>query len=40
MLAELHAAGQTLVMVTHDPQVAARADRALTLEAGRLVNTR
>lgn len=34
LLAELHRAGQTLVMVTHDPAVAARADRVVELEAG------
>ncbi|MFA7235961.1 MAG: ABC transporter ATP-binding protein [Phycisphaeraceae bacterium] len=33
---ELHAAGQTIVMVTHDPKVAERADTQLTLETGRL----
>ncbi|MEX2218753.1 MAG: ABC transporter ATP-binding protein [Phycisphaerales bacterium] len=29
--------GQTIVMVTHDPQVAARADRIVQLEDGRVV---
>lgn len=31
-----HKAGQTIVMVTHDPRVADRADRRLTLEVGRI----
>jgi len=35
-LARLHADGQTIVMVTHDPGVAACADRILILENGRL----
>ncbi len=32
-------AGRTLVLVTHDPAVAARADRVLRLEGGRLRHT-
>ena len=36
ILAELHQQGQSIVMVTHDPSVAARADRRLRLESGRL----
>jgi lipoprotein-releasing system ATP-binding protein len=36
VLQDLHRAGQTLVMVTHDTAVAKRADRVLTLESGRL----
>jgi putative ABC transport system ATP-binding protein len=35
LLAELHAAGQTLVVVTHNPHVALRGDRTLRLEHGR-----
>lgn len=31
---ELHAAGQTIVMVTHDPQVAARAERIIRVVDG------
>ena len=38
VLSQLHAEGQTIVMVSHDEQVARRADRVLKLEAGRLVN--
>ncbi|MEM1097996.1 MAG: ABC transporter ATP-binding protein [Planctomycetota bacterium] len=34
---ELHADGQTMVLVTHDAKVAARADRVVTLVGGRLV---
>ena len=33
-----HEAGTTLVLVTHDPAIAARCDRQLHIEAGRLVN--
>ena len=36
ILESLHADGQTIVMVTHDPGVAARADRVLVLHDGRL----
>jgi lipoprotein-releasing system ATP-binding protein len=36
LLAELHREGQTIVMVTHDPSIAQRADRILHLEGGRL----
>lgn len=36
LLAALHADGQTLVLVTHDPAVAAFADRQMVLTQGRL----
>jgi ABC-type lipoprotein export system ATPase subunit len=36
LLKRLHAEGQTIVMVTHDPSVAAQADRILRLEDGQL----
>lgn len=36
LLKELHAEGQTIVMVTHDSSVAAQADRVLVLDEGRL----
>ena len=36
LLAAVAADGATLVVVTHDPAVAARMDRAVTLRAGRL----
>ncbi len=35
---KLHDEGRTIVMVTHDPAVAAQADRVLALEDGRLVS--
>ena len=37
MLNEAHAAGQTIVFVTHDPRVAAAADRVLHMEDGRIL---
>jgi ABC-type lipoprotein export system ATPase subunit len=37
LLTELHAAGLTIVLVTHNPSVAAVAQRSLTLRDGRLV---
>ena len=37
LLGEIHASGTTLVMVTHDTQVAARADRVLVLVDGRIM---
>jgi putative ABC transport system ATP-binding protein len=37
LLCELHAEGLTLVLVTHDPSVAARADRLITVRDGRIV---
>lgn len=36
LLRELHAEGQTIVMVTHDPRVAAQADRVLRMRDGRI----
>jgi putative ABC transport system ATP-binding protein len=39
LLGELHADGTTLVLVTHDPDVAAHASRRLVMSAGRLVET-
>ena len=36
LLGEIHTSGTTLVMVTHDSQVAARADRVLVLVDGRI----
>lgn len=36
---ELHSEGRTIVMVTHDPAVAAIADRRIHLEDGRIVRT-
>jgi putative ABC transport system ATP-binding protein len=37
LLEELHDEGLTLVLVTHDPNVAARADRLITVSDGRVV---
>ena len=37
LLGELHDEGLTLVLVTHDPTVAARADRLITVRDGELV---
>jgi putative ABC transport system ATP-binding protein len=37
LLAELHAEGLTLVLITHDPSVAAGADRLITVKDGELV---
>ena len=37
LLAELHSEGLTLVLITHDPTVAARADRLITVRDGELV---
>ena len=39
LLSDLHAAGHTLVLVTHAPGIAARADREVRLEHGRLAAT-
>ena len=33
---DLHRGGQTIVMVTHDPRIAAAADHRVALEMGRL----
>ena len=37
LLSELHEEGLTLVLVTHDPTVAARADRLITVKDGEVV---
>ena len=37
LLAELHAGGRTLVVVTHDPSVARRADRVVVMRDGGIV---
>lgn len=36
LLKDLHQAGQTIVMVTHDPGIAEAADRVLVLDDGRI----
>ena len=38
MLSRLNDAGTTLILVTHDPQVAARASRLVILVDGRLTD--
>jgi len=38
LLCSLHRQGHTLVLITHDPAVAARAQRTLRLENGRLLD--
>jgi len=40
MLEELHAQGSTIVMVTHDPRFAERAERQISLFDGRVVEDR
>ncbi len=37
LLSRLHAGGQTIVLVTHDPDVAAAADTVLRMRDGRIV---
>jgi putative ABC transport system ATP-binding protein len=34
LFGQLHAAGQTLIIVTHDPRVAAAADRMICMRDG------
>ncbi len=36
LIAAQHASGLTIVMVTHDPAIAARADRIVHLHDGRI----
>ena len=36
VFASLHAAGQTVIMVTHEPDIAARAERRIVLRDGRV----
>jgi putative ABC transport system ATP-binding protein len=40
LLGELHQEGLTIILVTHDPTVAAHADRLITVRDGRLVEDR
>ena len=39
LLEDLHRGGLTIVLVTHDPAIAARAERIVTLRDGRVVET-
>jgi len=36
LLAELHRTGRTILLITHDPQVAAHADRVINISDGRI----
>jgi macrolide transport system ATP-binding/permease protein len=38
ILEELHTGGRTIVLVTHDPKVAARADRVIEVSDGRILS--
>jgi ABC-type lipoprotein export system ATPase subunit len=38
LLRKLHARGQTILLVTHDPQVAAQAQRIITMRDGRVID--
>lgn len=38
LLEELHEAGRTIILITHDPKVAARAKRVIELNDGRVVS--
>lgn len=38
LLAELHEAGHTVILITHDPSVAARAKRVITLSDGNIIS--
>ena len=40
VFASLHAAGQTVIMVTHEPDIAARAQRVVVLRDGRVESDR
>jgi putative ABC transport system ATP-binding protein len=40
LLDDQHRRGQTIVMVTHDPRVAAAADRIVTMQDGRITGDR
>ena len=40
VFSDLHAAGQTVIMVTHEPAIAARADRVVVLRDGRVESDR
>ena len=38
LIAELHARGQTVVLVTHDAGIASHAQRTIRMRDGRIVN--
>ncbi len=35
---ELNSAGQTIIMVTHNPEIGSQSDRTIILKDGRVVN--
>ena len=37
LIEQLHAEGRTIVMITHDPEVAARAERVVNMRDGLLI---
>jgi putative ABC transport system ATP-binding protein len=39
LIADLHSEGMTVAMITHDPVVAARAGRSVTIKDGRVYAT-
>ena len=40
LFGDLHAAGQTVIMVTHEPDIAAHAERVVVLRDGRVESDR
>ena len=38
LIEELHAGGQTVVMVTHEPEIAARCARVVRLQDGKVIS--
>ena len=38
LIGELHDQGRTIIMITHDPDIAARAGREIHLHDGRIVD--
>jgi ABC-type lipoprotein export system ATPase subunit len=40
IFADLHAAGQTVIVVTHEPDIAAHAERVVVLRDGRVESDR
>jgi putative ABC transport system ATP-binding protein len=40
LFGELHASGQTVIMVTHEPEIAAYAERVIVLRDGQVASDR
>jgi putative ABC transport system ATP-binding protein len=40
VFADLHRGGQTVIMVTHEPEIAAHAERVVVLRDGRVESDR